>query len=283
MWRRSPLGNANRVGYLILGATVALVPVLHLVPVPFNSSLYHERYALMAVAIVCALLPRALDALWSAQVNSNLVRPAVSIFAVAWLCVAVVNVRVTVPLWSDETRLWLLALKQHPDSLESKVHLLSTYLEQDDRPHARELAAQMMTDTRPCATCMINIANLSLADGNVAVAEEALDRAKNSMHFGESPRIEQAYIVAVGQLRELKRDIPGAEEAFRDAITLDPFDTQARMSLALMLARQGNESAARKALNEALPLFSPIERENQRKMFEQALSTSLSTKTLAPH
>jgi tetratricopeptide (TPR) repeat protein len=271
-WKRNPMGC------LIMAVTIALLPVLHILPIA-DASLYHERYALIPLAMACAFLPCVL----AGVAMTRRIAVVTAALVAAWLGLAIMNNRVSIPAWSDETRLWLLELRQHPESEEAKVHLLSTYLEQNDRPHARELAAQMMLDTHPCATCMINIANLSLADGNVAIAEDALDRAKKSMHPQESLRTQQTYIVAIGQLRELKHDIPGAEEAFRDAITLDPFNAQAQMSLALMLARQSDEPAARKALNDALPLFSPSERENQRKLFELTLLASSTTKTIVPH
>lgn len=47
------------IGYLILAASVALFPVLHIIPIGFNESLYHERYAMTALAIACAFLPCA--------------------------------------------------------------------------------------------------------------------------------------------------------------------------------------------------------------------------------
>ncbi len=51
-WKRHPLG-----GY-VLCATVSLVPVLHIMPVAFDGSLYHERYVMMGYrGNLCVLMP----------------------------------------------------------------------------------------------------------------------------------------------------------------------------------------------------------------------------------
>ncbi len=50
--KRSPFG------YALLAVTVALLPVLHILPVQFDPSLYHERYLMPGLALTLALLPR---------------------------------------------------------------------------------------------------------------------------------------------------------------------------------------------------------------------------------
>jgi len=51
------------MGGLVAGVTVALLPVLHLIPIDFAESIYHDRYALPAVAIMCSFLPLVISGL----------------------------------------------------------------------------------------------------------------------------------------------------------------------------------------------------------------------------
>src|SRR5262249_27976883 len=91
LWKRKPLGG------LITGITAALLPALHVIPIEFGESIYHERYALMAVAIGSAFLPSVV-AEWLERRENRRLAPYVLLAAAGWLVAAVVNVRVTVPL-----------------------------------------------------------------------------------------------------------------------------------------------------------------------------------------
>lgn len=266
--KRKPLGC------LITAATIALLPVLHIVPVAFDSSLYHERYAMTAIALSCALLPSVVRGIHLPNVGLRGASFAWLVIAVAWLALAVMNIRVTLPLWSDETKLWSWVLRQEPESLEAKEHLLTTYIELDDRPHARQIADALLLDTRPCPMCLVNIANLAMADGDLGRATTSLDKAKNAIYPRSDNRLIQAFILATGLLREMKNDPQGAEEAYRDAITMEPLDPLAQMNLALLLARQGRAQEANRQMDLTIGLFAPDERDARRKQFERTLSAA---------
>lgn len=265
--RRKPLACA------VLAASVVLLPVLHVLPVRFEVSLYHERYAMTALALLCALWPAALAGAASPRLASPLLKGVACLLLAAWLGLALVNVRVTVPLWSDETKLWQWVLRDHPESVTARDHLLSTYMERGDYAAAQPLADALVAESAPCANCMINAASLALARGDAARASVALEKA-SGQHLQSQPRQLQGFVLATGQLRELKRDLAGAEEAYRDAITLEPFDPEAQMTLALLLAREKRESEARAACAQALALFVPEERERRRQVFERTLAAA---------
>lgn len=264
-WKRKPFG------YLIMAVTVALLPVLHIVPVAFDYSLYHERYAMTAVAMACALLPCVVASIALPRVQLRRFAIAASAITLAWLGLAVMNIRVTLPLWSDETKLWLWVLQEHPESTAAKNHLLSTYIELNDHVHARQVADMLMADDEICPICMVNIASLAVADGDMARAAIALEKAKQTISPHSEPSLVQGFILATGQLREMKHDLQGAELAYRDAIAMEPMDPQAQMNLALLLARQGNAPEARKQAELALSLLAPDQRKAQGKFFEETL------------
>jgi tetratricopeptide (TPR) repeat protein len=265
-WKRKP------AGYLIIAVTVALLPVLHIVPIGFDPSLYHERYAMTALAIACFLLPRTIASITIPAAKLRGALLAFSAITLVWLGLAVMNIRVTLPLWSSESKLWLWVLQEHPESVEAKNHLLLTYMELGDRTRARRMADMLFKEKQPCPMCMVNIANLALADGDLDRASTALEKAKATIYLEPVGRLERAFIRSTGQLRELKGDAKGAEEAYRDAITMGPLDALVRMNLALLLARQGKVQEAHEQANVGLSLLAPDKRAEMQKAFEAALA-----------
>jgi len=265
-WKR------KRFAYPLLAATLALLPVLHLVPIPFDPSLYHERYTTEALAFALSLLPIAII---SAKINDHLRRSVMATVVpvlVVWLIFAVINIRVTLPLWSNDLTLWRWVVAENPGSFHSKSHLLSAYMDNGQLAAARKLSSELMKIDAPCAECMINVANLALQDHDIQLAGKALARARQSAARHPSNSMVVAYIMTLGRLRETRGDLHGAEQAFRDAATLDASDPRARFFLALTLAKQGRIAQARRQADIAIALFAPDERTARRREFERALS-----------
>jgi len=264
-WKRNFAGGA------IVGVTLALLPVLHIVPVTFERSLYHERYAMIAAAMLCSLLPAAFA---RAPLLGPLRRAAVTplLGFAFWLGFALLNVRAILPLWSDETKLWTWALRDNPHSISAQDHLLSTWLEAGDYLRARPLAVKLVAESAPCPNCMINAANLGVAQGDAALARSALDKASHMPELTMQPRMLRNFILASAQLREFDKDTDGADKAYRDAIAMDPLEPEAHMRLALLLARGSRVPEAREAMTQALALYMPQQREARRKEFEAALA-----------
>jgi len=266
------LGALRRkpAGILILAATATLLPAAHLVPVAFDSSFYHERYAMTALAIACAMLP----VLRSPPLLPPLVRACAPVLAALWLVVAVANIRATLPLWANEYNLWRWALRMHPDSVEAQEHLLSYYVMRNDREHAHALADKLIADPNPCADCLLNIAYLAMSERDTDRASAALDTLGKSRELANDQRLLHGYIVAQGVLRELRGDDSGAEGAYRDAIVIDSSEPVAHMNLALLLVKQGKLNDAQSAADIALALFAPDVREARRAEFKKALANS---------
>jgi tetratricopeptide (TPR) repeat protein len=265
----------NAFGGVIVGATAALLPMLHVLPIEFDDSFYHDRYAMTAIAIAAAFLPKAIADLLGA--HPRLRRPlllAAPVIAL-WLLLAVVNIRVTLPLWSNEIALWQWILREHPDSNEATNSLLSQYLIHDDAAHARPLAQTLRTSGTDCTTCMVNVANFDIMQGDAAAAAAALKRARTATRHWAPTKVQiLGFIMTTGDLRTLQGDLAGAQEAYRDAMSMDPLAPGPRVSLAIALARQGQYDAARKTAEEAWPLFAPDDRIEQQQRFERAFARS---------
>jgi tetratricopeptide (TPR) repeat protein len=260
-YRRRPWGG------IVLAVSAALLPVLNIAPVALSESLYHDRYAATAIAMVCVLAPKCLAALYARA--TRLVRFAAAAIAMVWLAFAIVNIRVTVPLWADELGLWQWATTQHPESIDAKDLLLMAYMRHSDYAHATELADKLVSTETPCLVCMLNAANLAIRLRDEPRARHALDVITKKDLQLEDLRHLPTYILTRGELLELQGDLEGAEATYRDAVTSDPFGPQAQMSLALVLARRGKLAEARSAADKALELFPPDQRQIKRRQFER--------------
>ena len=263
------------IGAFILAFSLALTPVLNIVPTLFVESLYHERYAMLAIAMGAAWLPAVVSAALRRTAGLRLLRAVLALVVAGWLVLAVFNIRATIPMWSDELNLWQWALRQNPDSIVVKDHLLSEYMRRGDYAPARALASSLLDDKRRCANCLLNIANLSLLYGDSKNAAKALARIRNEgMELLYEPRLRQGFMVATGELEEMKGATADAESSFRDAIAADPHDPLAAEQLAYFLARQGRLPEAQAAADKAIELYAPAERDVHRKSLDDFINAA---------
>jgi len=275
-WRRKPLG------YAILAVSIALFPVLHIIPVDFDPSLYHERYIMLGLALASSLLPRIASAI---SIPPNTMRTAAVVgtaVSVLWLGLAIMNIRVTVPLWSNETRLWQWDALQNPESHYAKINLLALHLGNHDRAKAHQIADELLAEQKPCALCMMNVAVLAMEERDLDRARIALDRAQTAMSPATEPRVWEGFVLATARLRELENNVAEATEDYQDAMKMDPLDPKAPTAYASFLARQGNLAEARAVMDKALPLWSPDVREEHRQEFERTLAAAMKSMQAAP-
>ncbi len=171
-WRRHPLG------ILIMCVTAAIFPVLHIIPVDFDESLYHERYAMLAIAVASALLPGVFASI-AARIGPFRPMAALTKGLIGiWLVLAVLNIRITVPLWFNDTSLWQWAAQKNSDSVFVQGHLLSTYLDTGDLPRAAKVAEFLASNGQSCPVCMLNVAYLALLEGDAERAASALEKPR---------------------------------------------------------------------------------------------------------
>ena len=256
---------------------MALVPVLHIMPVAFDRSLYHERYVMMGLAAICALMPSTFDQeLFGSR--SRYLKIVAPLALATWLAFALVNVRTTLPLWADNLTLWQWALREDPGSIEVKDHLLATLMDRNDHERARALADSIMASSDRCPGCWLNAAHIAIAEKDIPRLSAAVDKLKTDSSFAYDTSLLRDYIFVVGQLLELQNDIPGAEASYREAIRMDPLNPVVQMSLAMLIAQKGDLPEARSIMDKALALSPPDEREERRQMFEEKVAQPSATK-----
>jgi tetratricopeptide (TPR) repeat protein len=253
------------LGALIVSFTVALIAVLNIIPVRFVESVYHERYLTLALAVSCAWLAVVLT---DSPIRRTAYRYATALVAVAWIAAATTNVRATIPLWADESSLWHWAARGNPESLVVRDHLLSLYVSDEDYPRAYELAQQLVAENVPCPSCNLNAAFLALQLGDEKLAATALGHLEKDPALAYSAPLLHQYILATGELREVRKDLAGAEDAYRDAMSTDPDDPAPPMQLAALLISQGRSTEGRKLGQLAIELYAPDERQRRQAVLD---------------
>ncbi|WP_458070773.1 hypothetical protein [Rhodanobacter sp. BL-MT-08] len=168
------------VGVLLLVVMFSLLPVLHIVPVKFDASLYHERYAMTALALACCLLPLLVAQSAYLLRGLLLIRVAALGTLVLWLFASLANVRATVPLWSSDVMRWQWAYLDYPDSTQAQESLLAAYVDHQDYRAARGMVDELLTHKSPCLICVVHAAQEALATSQPALAGLLLDRLDSS-------------------------------------------------------------------------------------------------------
>ncbi|MBS0193774.1 MAG: tetratricopeptide repeat protein [Proteobacteria bacterium] len=260
------------LGMLIVLVTLSLLPVLHLIPIAFDESLYHERYAILGVALACASLPAMCLERSRFALTGRVGARGGIVAAAAWVLLAAFTIRTTLPLWADDARLWRWTLSGNPESTVIQDHLLAILIERSDWSAAEPLARKMAPTAGSCASCMINIAIVETASGNLDFAARALARVNAILHRGSAaPSLVVGYEIVNGNLLWAQGDLAGAEQAYNNAIALDPRRPDGYKSLALLLLQQGRLPQARTMLDQAASRSAPDTARSMRAQFEAYL------------
>ncbi len=135
--RRTP-GMLLGLSYLI-----SLLPVLNIVPLTIGGNIGHERFLTFPLSLFAlALVSLRLE--WrSSRAMQRALPFLLGLLATLWLAVALVNIRVTVPLWGSDLRLWSWAYAKYPDSPYVKAMYLTTLIHEGDYADAQRFIAQL--------------------------------------------------------------------------------------------------------------------------------------------
>jgi tetratricopeptide (TPR) repeat protein len=267
--------HSSPMACVVLAMTVTLLPVLHIIPAPFAPSLYHDRYVITSLAVMCAMLPLIRLPAGINALDIKLLRPVAITIGCFWLLLSIIDIRMTVPLWSNDIALWRWALVMDPDSIFAKSSLLNAYINDADYKDARKLTNQMLAEHTPCTTCMLGVAILALDQSDPARAQQALDVLKNTKGIALDQQIFGIYLTLTGQMLKMQGKLDESEATLRQAMTVTPFDAKPPMLLALTLARKGKESDARAYAEHSIAMFPPEQRDTMRRKVDIAIEANL--------
>jgi hypothetical protein len=270
------------LGALILCVTFALFPVLHVIAANFDTNLYHERYAMTALAIACAWFPAVFSSAHLPAKSSRMLPLALSACVVTWIAVTVMSIRVTVPLWSTQIALWQWALQENPTSIFAKDELISGYTDARRNADAWQLIQSVLADGQSCVSCMLNAANLALNERNPQRADFFLQKIKNSHELYGDPTSLRIYLTTIATVQLMEGNAKDAESIAHEAINLDTLDPFPRLVLAKSLAFQGRIEEAKKAEQIATNLMQLSERAQELQNFERLIDNLQSQQAKKP-
>lgn len=254
IWRRSIFAC------LIVALTFGLLPVLHVIPTAFDPSIYHERYIMTPLAVLCAMIP---------LIRLPVIRPAwarlvsLGVLTVAslWLVFAVVTIRIAIPSWSNSINFWRWVLAEYPASDTARDDLLVAYVDAGDTANANRMIGQLLVDQNICADCMLSISTLAFDLNNQELASKALGRLRESKELATDKQLYLKYLMATGQLLILQHKLEDAESIFRAVITQTPQDPDPQLKLAKVLTLRGQVAQALQVGEAAIRLLPPAERQ----------------------
>lgn len=266
------LVRRSALAAMITVATVALLPVLHVISIGFDSSLYHERYLMAALAFA---FPLGGLVHWNSLfARHRLVVPALAVLLAVWLAVGVMNIRVTIPLWSSNLALWQWAARNYPDSVEAKDMLITAYASEGDAASARALGRHLMDEHIDCPNCLLNVAVMAASEGATDEANRALDLLQQSPTLAVDKRMFKSYLATRGRVALQEGNNADAESLLHAAFDADPLDPESAFSLTVALARMGRTEEARQMASKAVALALPAERAGRAATLAQALASA---------
>jgi hypothetical protein len=258
------LRRRTTLGCMVLAVTAAILPVLRIAPVDFDPSLYHERYVMTALSIVCILLPRLVLHLPSNDGLRRLAPPLLGTTLLFWLAFAVINIRATLPLWANNVNLWRWALVEYPQSTDAMNNLLSAYIEAKDYPHAHELISRVQSRHLNCVNCMLNAAILAITEQDPARASKALEIVRHAKELTYDKDLYHLYLLVTGRVLTMQGHLDDAVQVLRAAANTVPYDPQPRLSLAVALALQGKKAEALAIGESAITVSASTQDEKKR-------------------
>lgn len=193
---------------IVLAMTAALLPVMHILPADFDLELFHERYLMTGLAIVCSMLPLLRPHAPGAMLGSSLLRVGGAVLAVAWTASSILAVRTTIPMWRDSVSLWEWGYSANPDYPYAANALLGAYLDQGRVEQARQLGSRILDNRMDCPNCMLNISIMALMEGDPVRARQALDEAERGKpEILARKYMRHKYELARSRLGELERSV----------------------------------------------------------------------------
>jgi protein O-mannosyl-transferase len=277
------LRRSSPIACMALMLTAGLITVLHIAPVTFAPSLYHERYFMTSLAAVCAMFPLVRFHAPVGQQRMPLIRMGIGTIACLWLITATLDVRSTIPLWSNNVNLWRWAVASQPGSINAVDSLLDAYIEMEDYANANRLADQLIAQHTDCADCMLNAAILAVDENDPKKAASALALVRSSKLLVSDKQMFQTYLTTTGQMLAEQGQLADATAVLGAAAKTDRFNPYPQLSLAIVLAMQNKKSEALQLGEAAIAMMPPDKRSSSNALLDRAInSKALSTQKTSP-
>jgi hypothetical protein len=120
----------GRVRLLLSALLISLLPVANIIPLRIIGNVGHERFLVFPLAIAVLALVSLDTSRWQLSALMRRRLPLlVGAMTVLWVGIAVLNLRVTLPLWRSDLALWTWAYSAHPEAAIAQFSLASAALQ----------------------------------------------------------------------------------------------------------------------------------------------------------
>ncbi|MGY0652273.1 tetratricopeptide repeat protein [Luteimonas sp. A537] len=247
------LSRRSAWGGLFLLVTLALLPVLNLLPTGFAVSLYHQRYVITALAFgtaILPLLPWPRIKLTSRRLQYTLL----ATLGAAWVISSLATIRVTVPLWLDDESVWRWALSENPTTEIVQYNLTAALLRNGRLGEANAHVDRFFSNDGECARCAIEVAKFEIDRGDTERAAILIDRAGASRMIRQDLDVYGDYLLAAGRLAAAEGDPQRAFSLLSEGLEIKPQDPVGHVSIAEVLLSIGRPEEALNAARRAVAL-----------------------------
>lgn len=274
--------SAGRVPAILFLAFVgSLLPVANIVLIPavavWDEIAVGSRYLTFPLILACLAVPFVVHLVGKSLVNYVRYGHAlVWMIAGAWLLGSVANVRVTIPLWSDDVVLNTWAIHQGGASFWRYGNLGARYLQIGDYGRSREASAAALKLRDDDQTAWI-WNNLGIAEDNLGNATQAMQAFRRALELGTDEIRSRTFLAYV---ERKTGNVQAAARILEEGLSRIPpngrfplQEAQLRYRLGTYYSDLGRPEEAAKQLNSALSLTRNPE---QRRIIEEALQSAVS-------
>lgn len=251
--------RASVAACLILIVTSSLLPVLNVLPTGFALSLYHERYAINALAFGSVLLPLLPWPRWSV-LSPSVKRLLLGTSAFVWVASSVLTIRSTLPLWLEDERLWRWAVAENPTSEVAQYNTTAALLRNGKVVEANRYVDEFATFGRACARCDIEVANVELNQGNIGRGEILARRIRSSPRTAKDLDVRGDYYLIAGRIALTEGRYVDAIELLSSGTALRPNQLAAQINLATALLKAGRTEDGMVAVDDAIEIADDLNR-----------------------
>ncbi len=262
-----------RAGWLAVGATVAILPVVNILPLELGGgSFAAERYllfpaALLALAVGVLLRPLlAGEVLWPRLRSGRALRVGATALLVLWLVASTATVQLTLPNWSDDLALWEWGAARAPQSATPPTNLSLQYTNMGLPRRGLELADQALRLDPQNADAWDNA---GLALFQMGAYTDALSAFAQAVDL--QPASALFWNNLAGALREQGKLAEAESILLEQVLPIDPNLPAAHLNLGIIYLRGERPDRAAAALQRAVQLLPPAEAAAAQELLDQAL------------
>lgn len=268
------LAAARRpAGFAMIIFSIALLPVLHFLPMMIGDNLYHERFLTLPLGVLTAASAAGGGA-WIRENRSRSRELAACILIALWAFAAFLTVRSQVPLWANNQVLWNWAYAKNPDSQFVRNHMLVELINQGRFDDASPIVEMLEKDGEVRPETAITLSSYYIQRGYYDRALHMINGGYENSEPGS--RLQAGALANYARLLAEMHDLATAEEVLRATIADAPEEEGPRLFLVRVLAKAGKSEEASRELTNALIRVSPLHRDRIQKELQQVIAQGAS-------